>query len=155
MIQHTPTPWNTPAVTINDSSKRVIAICTDRSNEENKANAAFIVRAANEYDKLKSENEEKRSLLKIAAERQRDLYMKLEKLEAEKVDLQAKAYAAAVAAGNERMKNNSLEKKLNEAVAFLKFIDEEDLLPMAFAMEDGNEIRDAAKEFLAKMKEKV
>lgn len=52
--KHTPTPWNTPAVTINDASKKIIAICTDRSNEENKANAAFIVRAVNSHDELLS-----------------------------------------------------------------------------------------------------
>lgn len=53
-IKHTPIPWKTPAVTINDKDNNVIAICCDRANEENKANAKAIVRAINSHQILLS-----------------------------------------------------------------------------------------------------
>lgn len=44
-----------------------------------------------------------------------------------------------------------LQEKLRIARALLQFIKEEDLLPMAFAMEGGKEVRDVLNETLGKM----
>lgn len=62
-VKSTPTPWRSINGAIFDTAfttnhiRKAIAVCGEKeSTEESKANASFIVRAVNEYEKLLKEN---------------------------------------------------------------------------------------------------